>query len=56
MITLEDIQQTRERIAPYVRRTPLVANETLTRELGAAVFLKHCSGTWFAGCGSAASM
>ena len=41
MITLADIRQTGERIAPYVRRTPLVANATLTHELGVAVFLKQ---------------
>lgn len=40
-ISLQDIEQTRQRIAPYVRRTPLVSNETLTVELGAAVFLKQ---------------
>src|SRR5258707_4413666 len=40
MVTLEDIRAARLRIAPYVHRTPLERNETLSREFGSDVYLK----------------
>ncbi len=40
MITLDDIQRARPRIAPFVRRTPLERSRTLSRELGTNVYLK----------------
>jgi threonine dehydratase len=39
-VTLADIRGARERIAPYVRRTPLVSSETLSARLGTDVSLK----------------
>lgn len=41
MITLEDIKQARETIAPYVKRTPLERSETLSRRLGTNVYIKY---------------
>jgi threonine dehydratase len=41
MVRLSDIQAARARIAPYVRRTPLEINYTLSRELGTHVYLKQ---------------
>ena len=41
MITLEDIQQARETIATYVKRTPLERSETLSRRLGTNVYIKY---------------
>jgi threonine dehydratase len=41
MITLDQIRAVRERIAPYIRTTPTVRSETLSREFGAEVFLKQ---------------
>ena len=40
-ITLESIQAAQPRIAPYIKRTPLERNETLSSEMGANVFLKY---------------
>ncbi len=40
MIELGDIQEARQRIAPYVRRTPLERNTTLSQRLGTNVYLK----------------
>ena len=40
MITLEDVQRARTQIAPYVKRTTLEKNSTLSRELGTNVYLK----------------
>ena len=40
MIALEDIQRARVQIAPYVKRTTLERNATLSHELGANVYLK----------------
>jgi len=40
MIDLAAIQHAQTRIAPYVRRTPTVASETLSARLGARVYLK----------------
>ena len=40
MIALEDVQRARVQIAPYVKRTALERNTTLSRELGANVYLK----------------
>jgi threonine dehydratase len=38
--SLADIKAARKRIKPYIVRTPLVRNETLSRQLGANVYLK----------------
>jgi threonine dehydratase len=40
IITLDDIYDAQQRITPYVTRTPLVANSTLSDQLGTRVFLK----------------
>lgn len=40
MITLQDIQEARPRIEPYIRRTPLEKNSNLSEELGTNVYLK----------------
>jgi threonine dehydratase len=40
MITLDDVQRARVQVSPYVKRTPLEKNTTLSRELGANVYLK----------------
>lgn len=40
-VTLAAIQAAGPKIAPYVRRTPLVRSETLSRRLGANVYLKQ---------------
>jgi threonine dehydratase len=40
MITLSDIQSARDRVTPYVHRTPTVKNTTLSKRLGANVYLK----------------
>lgn len=40
MFTLDDIRQARERVAPFVRRTRLERNDTLSQQLGANVYLK----------------
>lgn len=41
MITLADIKEARERISPYVSRTPLEHSETLSRRLGTNVYVKY---------------
>ena len=41
MVTLQDIETARERIAPYVKRTPLERSETLSRRLGTNVYVKY---------------
>jgi threonine dehydratase len=41
MITLDDIKQARETIAPYIKRTPLERSETLSRRLGTNVYIKY---------------
>src|SRR5271168_910802 len=40
MLSLADIQNARQRIQGRVKRTPLVSSETLSKRLGAEVFLK----------------
>jgi threonine dehydratase len=40
MVQLSDIQAAWIRIAPYIKRTPLERNDTLSRELGTHVYLK----------------
>ena len=40
MITLDDVQQARLLISPYVKRTVLEKNTTLSRELGTNIYLK----------------
>lgn len=40
MISLQDVQDARRRIEPYVRKTPLERNSTLSQRLGANVYLK----------------
>jgi len=40
MITLDDIKEAQKRIAPYVHRTPLVGNTTLSKRLNTHVYLK----------------
>ena len=40
MITIDDIYAARQRITPYITRTPLVHNSTLSEQLGAQVYLK----------------
>jgi len=40
LITLEDVRSARERIAGRVARTPLIPSETLSKRLGAQVYLK----------------
>ena len=39
-VTLERIEAARARIAPYIHRTPLRRSETLSRALGANIYLK----------------
>jgi threonine dehydratase len=40
MISLKDVQQARERVAKYVKRTPTIRSHTLSEMLGANVYLK----------------
>lgn len=40
IVTLTDIQQARERIKPYIHRTPVLTNESLNQCVGAQVYLK----------------
>ena len=40
MITLDAVQQARQQISPYVKRTILDKNATLSRELGTHIYLK----------------
>jgi threonine dehydratase len=39
-VSLADIESARQRIAPHVKRTPLVRSETLSRRLGTNIYLK----------------
>lgn len=41
MITITDIEQARERIAPYIKRTPLEYSDTLSKHLGTNVSVKY---------------
>ena len=41
MITLQDVQEARARIAPYIVRTPLLRVPALDEALGCQVYLKH---------------
>lgn len=41
MISLNDIKQARETIAPYVKRTPLERSETLSRRFNTNVYIKY---------------
>ena len=41
MLNLAAVQQARTRITPFVRRTPLERNETLSRMLGTNIYLKY---------------
>lgn len=41
MVTLQDIQEARPRIAPHIRRTPLERSRTLSDELGTDLYLKY---------------
>ena len=41
MITYQDVQAARERIAPYIVRTPLLRVPALDEVLGCQVYLKH---------------
>ena len=41
MITINDVEQARDRIAPYIKRTPLERSETLSKHLGTNVFVKY---------------
>jgi len=40
MITLQDVQEARRRIEPYIRKTPLERNSTLSQRLGTNIYLK----------------
>jgi threonine dehydratase len=40
MISLQDVQQARERIHPYIKRTATVRSRTLSQMLGANIYLK----------------
>ena len=39
-VTLNDIREAAERIRPYIRRTPLLHEETMDKILGCEVYLK----------------
>jgi threonine dehydratase len=41
MITLEDVRAARSRVQPYIRRTPMEKNDTLSSMLGTQVYLKY---------------
>ncbi len=41
MITIDDVKQARERVSPYLRRTPLLESETLSKRFGTKVYLKY---------------
>ena len=41
MITYQDVQAARERIAPYIVRTPLLRVPALDEALGCQVYLKR---------------
>lgn len=40
-VNLSDIEQARERIGPWIRRTPLRSNRTLSKRLNTHVYLKY---------------
>src|ERR1700710_124052 len=40
MVTLADVQAARERVRPYVHRTPVLTSQTLDERVGARVFFK----------------
>jgi threonine dehydratase len=40
MVTLADVQSARERILPYVHRTPVLTSRTLDERVGARIFFK----------------
>lgn len=40
IVTLEDIEAAAERIAPYIRHTPLLRQEAMGKLLGCDVYLK----------------
>ena len=39
-VTIEDIKSAAKRIAPYIRHTPLLEEETLSKILGCNVYVK----------------
>jgi len=41
MVTLQDIENARDRIAPFIKRTPLERSETLSVRLGTNVYVKY---------------
>jgi threonine dehydratase len=41
MFSLQDVQDARERVAPFIRRTPIERNQSLSQELSANVYLKY---------------
>src|SRR5215469_11593993 len=41
MISLKDVEEARERIRPYIKRTPLVRSRTLSDLLGTNIYLKQ---------------
>jgi threonine dehydratase len=41
MIILEDVYAARQRVQPYIRRTPLEKSQTLSKMLGTNVYLKY---------------
>ena len=41
MLEINDIEDARKRISPYVKRTPLERSESLSRHLGTNVFVKY---------------
>jgi threonine dehydratase len=41
MFSLQDVQDARNRTAPYIRRTPFIRNHTLSEQLGTNVYLKY---------------
>ena len=41
MVTIKDVQEARQKVDPFVRRTPLLPNDTLNKRLGTNVYLKY---------------
>ena len=41
MITIKDVQEARPRIESFIRRTPLLPNDTISKRLGTNVYLKY---------------
>jgi len=39
-VTLEDVREAAERIRPYIRRTPLLREKTMDKDLGCQIYLK----------------